>query len=415
MKRFFSVLMVALMVFSCVALPVSAMAASKTVVVTFKTVDPSTGKIVKNVVFDIWKVTKIDHGEQSECVKDSVKSGKNGIVKVKLPCVSGNTHYEINVSDAPKGYASYCDTTTKFKLTGAKTVKVKVLPEFQCKMKVIDSDGKAVSGAKVQICGLNGTTGKSGVAAINGVSYGKHQVQVLIHKKDADYIAYEKTLNLTGTPGGTFTKTLTLKPESQWTKLEMIVVAKKPIIYLYSDIELDVNVRLGYPENLISVYPAYDEHTGWHVQTVQNGMLKDLSTGRSLYSLYWEGLNPDCEIQDTGFIVSGEDTAAFLEDKLAILGLTEREIEEFIIYWLPQMQCNDLNYIRFAESEEIDQIMPLMIDPKPDVVIRVLMEFTSLDGYEEIPEITDQELVPIDRNLLDPSFFVVVEWGASEF
>ena len=34
-----------------------------------------------------------------------------------------------------------------------------------------------------------------------------------------------------------------------------------------------------------------------------------------------------------------------LEEKLAILGLTERESEEFIVYWLPKLEKNKYNYI----------------------------------------------------------------------
>ena len=41
-----------------------------------------------------------------------------------------------------------------------------------------------------------------------------------------------------------------------------------------------------------------------------------------------------------GFVVRGSDTAAFLREKLAYMGLTPREYNEFIVYWLPRMQNN---------------------------------------------------------------------------
>ena len=55
--------------------------------------------------------------------------------------------------------------------------------------------------------------------------------------------------------------------------------------------------------------------------------------------------------------VKGTDVAEFLEDKLALLGLNEREAEEFIVYWLPKLQENKYNYIRFATMEEINENM----------------------------------------------------------
>ena len=57
------------------------------------------------------------------------------------------------------------------------------------------------------------------------------------------------------------------------------------------------------------------------------------------------------KVEKEGFIVKGEDTAKFLEEKLEILGLNEREAEEFIIYWLPKLEANKYNYIRFASVE----------------------------------------------------------------
>lgn len=71
--------------------------------------------------------------------------------------------------------------------------------------------------------------------------------------------------------------------------------------------------------------------------------------------------------------MKGTDVAEFLEDKLALLGLNEREAEEFIVYWLPKLQENKYNYIRFATMEEINENMPLKFSTEPDSLIRVLM------------------------------------------
>ncbi len=60
-----------------------------------------------------------------------------------------------------------------------------------------------------------------------------------------------------------------------------------------------------------------------------------------------------CNLKE-GFVVKGNQTIQFLEEKLAVLGLNERESEEFIVYWLPKLQKNEYNYIRFATLEEIN-------------------------------------------------------------
>ena len=107
-----------------------------------------------------------------------------------------------------------------------------------------------------------------------------------------------------------------------------------------------------------------------------------------------------------GFVVKGNQTIQFLEEKLAVLGLNERESEEFIVYWLPKLQKNEYNYIRFATLEEINNNMPLELSIEPDTLIRVLMQYKPLDKYMEVKE---QELVTPDRN-----GFTVVEWGGTE-
>ena len=112
------------------------------------------------------------------------------------------------------------------------------------------------------------------------------------------------------------------------------------------------------------------------------------------------------KIDKDGFIVEGSDVAEFLEEKLAILGLTERESEEFIIYWLPKLEANKYNYIRFATLDEINENMPLEINPNPDTIIRVLMTFKGLENPIDVEE---QKLITPER-----TGFVAVEWGGTE-
>ena len=179
---------------------------------------------------------------------------------------------------------------------------------------------------------------------------------------------------------------------------------EKPIIYLYPEQETEVTVKVGNPQNLTHTYPKYENE--WKVLAKPNGDLKDLKTGRNLYALYWEGINTVKPNMNEGFIVKGEDTIKFLEEKLEVLGLNEREAEEFIVYWLPKLESNKYNFIRFQTEEEINNNMSLEIIPKPDTVIRIVMEFK---GIEEPIQIQEQKLSTPQR-----TGFTVVEWGGTE-
>ena len=181
--------------------------------------------------------------------------------------------------------------------------------------------------------------------------------------------------------------------------------AFKPIIYLYPEKEKEVEVKLLNKDLITCSYPKYED--GWSVQAKPNGDLKDKQTGRNLYALYYESdLVKNAKVEDEGFCIKGEDTAKFLEEKLTMLGLTDRETEEFIVYWLPKLETNKYNYIRFLSKEEIEENMPLEITPNPDSVIRVWMSYKGID-----------KPVNVEKQIIETPVrtgFTVVEWGGTE-
>jgi hypothetical protein len=59
------------------------------------------------------------------------------------------------------------------------------------------------------------------------------------------------------------------------------------------------------------------------------------------------------------------------------------------------MEDNKYNLIRFETKAEQDENMPLNITPKPDTVIRVMMDRKTVDELINIPE---QQLVSPERS-----------------
>ena len=178
---------------------------------------------------------------------------------------------------------------------------------------------------------------------------------------------------------------------------------EKPVIYLYPETETEVSVKLDFNGQLTSTYPQYDD--GWSVVAQPDGTLTDAETGREYYCLFWEGVSNVKYDLSSGFVVSGEETAVFLEEALADLGLTAREANEFIIYWLPRMERNPYNLISFQQDTYTDNAV-LDISPAPDTVLRVFMAWKPLEVPIEVPP---QELTASLR-----SGFTVVEWGGAE-
>lgn len=181
-------------------------------------------------------------------------------------------------------------------------------------------------------------------------------------------------------------------------------MAYKPIIYLYPTSPMNVTVKLGYPDAITTSYPKYE--SSWEVNASPNGELTELKSNKKLYALYWEGKINHTGNSNEGFVVGKEKIATFLEEKLSFLGLNTKEQEEFIIYWLPELEKNPYNFIRFMTEEEIEAEMPLEINPKPDNIIRIWMQYKGVSKNHQVKE---QKLLPKER-----TGFTVVEWGGTK-
>lgn len=178
----------------------------------------------------------------------------------------------------------------------------------------------------------------------------------------------------------------------------------KPIIYIYPKEDMDLNIKLLNNDLLTHTYPKYTNE--WNVKVSKNGNIYDYKTKRNYYALYWEGIDNTPSNMNEGFVVEGKDTIKFLEEKLEYLGLNEREINEFIIYWIDKLENNKYNFIRFRTTEEVNEYMPLEISVKPDTLIRIIMDFKSLENKIEV---TEQHLSKVTRE-----GYTIVEWGGRE-
>jgi len=199
-----------------------------------------------------------------------------------------------------------------------------------------------------------------------------------------------------------------IQKEYQFVQLEdcsslgNILVVDKPILYLYPEEDVNVDVQLKYKERLIATYPKYQN--GWKVLAKPNGDLYDMA-GNYYYALYWDEKDKSDVDFSYGFYVTKEDAIPFLEEKLSIIGLNNRERNEFIMYWLPKLESNGQSLVYFELTEEREKNNPLLINPKPDSLLRVNMHIKKVSRKVNILE---QELSSFERD-----GFVAVEWGGT--
>jgi hypothetical protein len=178
----------------------------------------------------------------------------------------------------------------------------------------------------------------------------------------------------------------------------------KPVIYLYPEKPMNVSVKVTLGNGLSFTEPEYG--TGWNVYSDTKSNLTNLSDGKKYPYLFWEG-SGDVYYQtpEYGFVVLADELDEFFNSKLAKLGLIEKEIADFKEFWVPKMQESQKPYyfVTFLSQQYINQLAPLSIDPKPDTIIRVLMDYRGLDSFYNVPELRIKTPERIG--------FTAVEWG----
>jgi len=177
----------------------------------------------------------------------------------------------------------------------------------------------------------------------------------------------------------------------------------KPVIYLYPEEEIDVSVQVEPSGGLTITEPNYGD--GWLVKAKPNGEIYNYGDGQIYPYLFWEGHGVNYTRPEKGFVVKRGDVEEFLINKLSDLGLIKNEYDEFIEYWQPKMTDSPYYLVNFVSKEEFDKIAPLTVEPEPDTIIRVFMDY---QGLEYPIQVEEPEFITPER-----IGFTVVEWGGA--
>ena len=177
----------------------------------------------------------------------------------------------------------------------------------------------------------------------------------------------------------------------------------KPVIYLYPEKIMDISVQLNIKNSeFTTIYPKFNGKNTWNVRAKPNGDI--LLKGRTYPYLFWEADSYNQQETNEGFIVTEENAEQFLEEKLKILGLNEKEKTDFITFWLPKLLRNKISLCSF-QTKKFFEDFELNVTPKPDSMLRIFLTIKKLDRPINIKE---QKLVSVERK-----GFTVIEWGGS--
>ncbi len=176
----------------------------------------------------------------------------------------------------------------------------------------------------------------------------------------------------------------------------------KPVIYLYPEETMDVDVTVEPRGGFTFTEPAYND--GWSVTAKPNGQLTNKADGKTYPYLFWEGRGGLYQAPEEFWVVEQKEVKRFLKTTLAQYGLNRQEIADFNEFWVPRMKEAEYYKIGFHGTAVMDEIAPLTVSGGPDSIFRILMDFDELEAPVEANP--PKKIVPFVRE-----GFTVVEWG----
>ncbi|MCD4794420.1 MAG: hypothetical protein K8R54_14380 [Bacteroidales bacterium] len=173
----------------------------------------------------------------------------------------------------------------------------------------------------------------------------------------------------------------------------------KPNIYFFPEENIQIDVKLNFPlgGEVIKSEPLYND--GWSVQIDTTGLIDNLYD-----FLFYESKQPDVWQYEKGWHVKKENLQVFFESNLAEYGFGNKEITDFIEYWIPIFTESNYYMIYPQDKDIIDQAIELLVSIKPDNILR--LHYVIKETKEPEVEIT----APVIEEFNNEGFYIT-EWG----
>jgi len=145
----------------------------------------------------------------------------------------------------------------------------------------------------------------------------------------------------------------------------LVIATLSPLIYIYPSQETKVKIRINSP--IISSLDYRDN--SWQILVNKDGTFTE--NGKDHRFIPYEYLRKDFKRPAEGVVVDKNHLVSYLKNNLwEKLGLTSQEIED---YWqdLERRIPNfPFYFISLIDRGEIDRVLPIGVNPKPDTIIR---------------------------------------------
>jgi len=182
----------------------------------------------------------------------------------------------------------------------------------------------------------------------------------------------------------------------------------KPAVYLYPEKPTELNVRLKVDGKITVSDPAYNESTGWNVKALPDGTLEKWGAEQldQFPYLYYEADLLNVPIPQEGWVVGKSEVQNRISTVLNTIGFNDKEISDFLAYWLPKLNEKPYYFITLLPEDVINTKEALTFSVKPETLIRTRVVFEGLDAPVSVkPPAT----IPTHKRV----GFTVTDWGGT--
>ena len=174
---------------------------------------------------------------------------------------------------------------------------------------------------------------------------------------------------------------------------------RKPNIYFFPEENIQIDVQLNFPlgGEVIKSEPLYND--GWSVQIDTTGLIDN-----TYDFLFYESIQPDVWQYEQGWHVKKENLQVFFESNLGEYGFGEKEITDFIEYWIPIFTESNYYMIYPQNKDIIDQVIELSLSVEADNILR--LHYVVKETKVSNVEIT----APAIKEFSKEGFYIT-EWG----
>ncbi len=173
----------------------------------------------------------------------------------------------------------------------------------------------------------------------------------------------------------------------------------KPNIYLHPTENMQLTVKLIFPigGEIVTSIPEYGN--GWNFTVDTNGLIDNT------YSyLFYESTQPDIWQRTHGWIINATGLESFFRKNMADYGFYGQEIDDFIDYWIHQLDDYKFYSIYPQTKEIINDVIKLDFSKQPDNLLRL---FYVIKGDNQL----QNKLITPTIDSFKRERYYVTEWG----